>query len=98
MTEHEKDTTRNPAETLPVVQEEGRKERPWKSDLVVDLSGMEELDVTSLALLLTAQRQAQKEDREVWLAGVPLHVWEALYGMGLGQFFRPFPISGAVAV
>jgi ABC-type transporter Mla MlaB component len=67
-------------------------------DLVVDLSGIRELDLTSLALLLTAQQRAEKEDREVWLAGVPLHVWKALHAMGLGGFFKPFPVSGEVAV
>lgn len=98
MTEHDKDTTGISVAALTTIQGEGKEEHPEKSDLVIDLSEMQELDVTSLALLLTAQRQAQKEDREVWLAGVPLHVWEALYGMGLGRFFRPFPVSRSVAV
>jgi ABC-type transporter Mla MlaB component len=69
-----------------------------KGDLVVDLSGIKELDLISLALLLTAQQKAEKEDRGVWLAGVPLQMWKALHSMGLGRFFKPFPVSGEVAV
>jgi len=64
----------------------------------VDLSGIRRLDHANLSLLLTAQRQAQEEDRAVWLAGVPFEVWQALYAMGLGDFFKPFPISREVAV
>lgn len=63
-------------------------------DLVVDLSGLRELDFASLALLLTAQQQAEQEDRVVWLAGVPLQIWRNLNASGLGRFFRPFPVSG----
>ena len=69
-----------------------------RGDLVVDLSGITELDLASLALLLTAQQNVEQEDRDVWLAGVPLHVWQALNAMGLGRFFKPFPVSGEVAV
>lgn len=64
-----------------------------KGDLVVDLSGTKELNLTSLALLLTAQQKAEQEDRKVWLAGVPIRVWQALNAMGLGGFFHPFPVS-----
>jgi anti-anti-sigma regulatory factor len=67
-------------------------------DLVVDLSGIKELDLTSLALLLTAQQRAEKEDRGVWLAGVPIPIWKALHAMGLGRLFKPFPVSAEVAV
>jgi anti-anti-sigma regulatory factor len=69
-----------------------------KGDLVVDLSGMKELDLISLALLLTAQQKAEKEDRGVWLAGVPLQIWKGLHAMGLGDLFKPFPVSAEVAV
>lgn len=65
-----------------------------EGDLVVDLSGIRELNLASLALLLTAQQKAKQEDRSVWLAGVPRTVWSALDSMGLGQFFKPFPVSG----
>jgi ABC-type transporter Mla MlaB component len=77
--------------------EEAATPEPRERDLVVDLSHMQKLDITSLALLLTAQRQAKEEDRDVWLAGVPLQVWEALDGLGLGRFFKPFPVSGPLS-
>jgi ABC-type transporter Mla MlaB component len=99
MNEHE-DETRKPEQggEFPVLvrAEPGRPKK--KGDLVVDLSGIKKLDLTSLALLLTAQQKAEKEDRDVWLAGVPLQVWQALTAMGLGRFFKPFPVSGEVAV
>jgi anti-anti-sigma regulatory factor len=69
-----------------------------EGDLVVDLSGIKTLDLKSLALLLTAQQQALKEDREVWLAGVPARIWQALGAMGLRGFFKPFPLSALGAV
>ena len=68
-----------------------------KGDLVVDLSGIRKLDLTILAILLTAQQKAKQEHRDVWLAGVPLQVWQTLNAMGLGQFFKPFPVSGEAA-
>jgi len=68
--------------------------RPTRQgDLVVDLSGVQSLDLMNLALLLTAQRQVEQEDRRVWLAGVPPHLWQALRAMGLGAFFEAFPSS-----
>ena len=67
-------------------------------DLVVDLSGIKTLDLKSLALLLTAQQQAREEDREVWLAGVPTRIWQALGAMGLRGLFKPFPLSALGAV
>lgn len=65
-----------------------------EGDLVVDFSGIRELNLASLALLLTAQQKAKQEDRSVWLAGVPRTVWSALDSMGLGKFFKSFPVSG----
>ncbi|MFH1763983.1 MAG: STAS domain-containing protein [Gemmatimonadota bacterium] len=82
---------------LPVLDAAGITAPRKKGDLVVDLSGIRELNQINLALLLTAQQKAEQEDRDVWLAGVPLHVWQALYAMGFGRFFRPFPVSGEVA-
>ena len=99
MNEHEKDTgTPEQEGHLPVLEAAETDQPRKKGDLVVDLSGITELDLTSLSLLLTAQQKAEKEDRNVWLAGVPLQVWQALNAMGLGRFFRPFPVSGEVAV
>ena len=99
MNEHENDTgLPEPAEELQVMDSAKVVATRKKGDLVLDLSGMKELDVTSLALLLTAQQKAKQEDRDVWLAGVPIRVWQALNAMGLGRFFKPFPVSGEVAV
>jgi anti-anti-sigma regulatory factor len=73
----------------------GLKIRPGagKSDLVVDLTGIEELDFTSLGLLLTAQQNAMHEDRAIWLLGVPLPLWHMLHAMGLSRFFKAFPVA-----
>ena len=99
MNEHEKDA-RTPVDSkkihvLNTVKSSGPRRR---GDLVVDLSGIKELDLTSLALLLTAQQKAKEEDRGVWLAGVPLQIWKALHAMGLGDLFKPFPVSAEIAV
>lgn len=95
MTEYEKKhDIRLERKDLTVLSPGEDRPSPEKKDLVVDLSGMRELNLTSLALLLTAQRSAQRENRAVWLAGVPGQVWEALYAMGLGRFFRAFPTVG----
>ena len=99
MNEHENDARATEREGgLPVLEPARGAAPRKKGDLVVDLSGIKELDLASLALLLTAQQTAKQEDRAVWLAGVPLHVWQALNAMGLGRFFKPFPVSGEVAV
>ena len=99
MNEHENDTgTEKHREEIPALESAELSTQRKKGDLVVDLSGIHELDLASLALLLTAQQNAEQEDRDVWLAGVPLHVWQALNAMGLGRFFKPFPVSGEVAV
>ena len=99
MNEHE-NVTRLPedAGNLPVLDSRGTTGAPRRADLVVDLSGIQQLDLTNLAILLTAQQKAQQEGRVVWLAGVPPGIWQALRAMGLGRFFKPFPVSGKVAV
>ncbi len=86
------------ARPLPIPAPGSSFRSPNRRDLVVDLTGIQELDLTNLALLLTAQQNAQKEDRAIWLVGVPLNVWQALHAMGLGRFFKPFPVSHEVAV
>lgn len=93
MTEHGNNTATTPDTRIPMIREEELGRGPDKGDLVVDMSGIQKLDVTSLALLLTAQQNAQEDHRAVWLAGVPLHVWQRLHGMGLGRFFKPFPVD-----
>lgn len=72
--------------------------QPAKDDLVVDLSRTRELNLANLTVLLTAQQQAEEEDRAVWLVGVPMNVWRALDSMGLGRFFKAFPVSQELAV
>jgi len=67
--------------------------RPAEEDVVLDLSGLEALDVRTLSLLLTAQRVAEAEHREVWLAGLDARIWQVLNAMGLGPLFRFFPES-----
>ena len=99
MNEHEKDpTAREGTQALPVLGTKGIPGPVKKADLVLDLSGVQELDLANLALLLTTQQKAEQEDRDVWLVGVPLPIWQALHAMGLGQFFKPFPASGELAV
>ena len=99
MNEHANDTGTEEKRVEISVLESSEVAAPRKKgDLVVDLSGVRELDFANLALLLTAQQKAEQEDRDVWLAGVPINVWQALNAMGLGQFFKPFPVSREVAV
>ena len=99
MNEHEEDIrVGEGTRTFPVGDNRTTPKIPNRSDLVLDLTGIQELDLANLALLLTAQQNAQKEDRAIWLAGVPLGVWKALYAMGLGRFFKPFPVSAEVVV
>ena len=99
MNEHENDTGTEEHRVEISVLESAEVAAPRKKgDLVVDLSGVRELDFANLALLLTAQQKAEQEDRDVWLAGVPINVWQALNAMGLGRFFKPFPVSREVAV
>lgn len=97
MNEHEMHTRiGEKARSLPVLRARKLRGRLDRADLVVDLSGVQQLDVTDLALLLTAQQNASKEDRAIWLAGVPMGIWKALHEMGLGRFFKPFPVSPKV--
>ena len=98
MNEHEKETgIQKDTSKLPLAASRRTRGGPVRRDLVVDLSEMKELDVTSLALLLTAQQNAQKEDRAIWLTGVPVETWQTLRAMGLGRFFKPFPGSAGAA-
>jgi hypothetical protein len=69
-----------------------------KRDIVIDLSGVTELDVTSLSMILTARQKAEEEGRIVWLAGLQLHLWQALSAMGLARLFKAFPIPDEAAV
>ena len=71
---------------------------PEVRDLVIDLSGYLELDVTLLGMLLTAREKAAEEGKAVWLAGLHVQLWQALHAMGLARLFRPFPASEEAAV
>ena len=99
MNGHESDPTiREDTRVLPVLGTQRVSGQVKKADLVLDLSGIQELDVANLSLLLTTQQKAEQEDRDVWLVGVPIGVWQALHAMGLGGFFKPFPASGEAVV
>jgi anti-anti-sigma regulatory factor len=58
-----------------------------KPDVLIDFTGSPGVDFEGLTLLLTAQRLAQSEDRQVWLMGLPEHAWAVLEAMGLDDLF-----------
>jgi anti-anti-sigma regulatory factor len=98
MNEQERDRRVEGAETL----EPFEARKPWRRgrfrDLVLDLSGVGDIDAANLTLLLTAQQHARSEGRSVWLAGTSAKIWETIVAMGLGRFFKrfPAPYKGAV--
>lgn len=69
----------------------GRK--PDASDLVFDLSDLDQMRVQDLMVLLTARKLALEDDRTVWAAGASMHTWRMLNAMGLGGYFKRFPTS-----
>ena len=58
-----------------------------KSDVLIDFTDSHVVDFEGLTLLLTAQRLAHSEDRQVWLMGLPEHAWSVLRAMGLDVLF-----------
>ncbi len=58
-----------------------------KSDVLIDFTDSHVVDFEGLTLLLTAQRLAHSEDRQVWLMGLPEHAWSVLEAMGLDGLF-----------
>ena len=72
---------------------ETRLPEPVPADPVFDFTGIERVDVSSLALLLTAGHLAHEDDRNVWVTGVPEQAWDVLQALGLESFFLPFPGS-----
>ncbi len=58
-----------------------------KSDVLIDFTDSHVVDFEGLTLLLTAQRLAHSEDRQVWLMGLPEHAWSVLKAMGLDVLF-----------
>ena len=62
-------------------------EKDTKSDVVIDFTDSHVVDFEGLTLLLTAQRLAHSENRQVWLMGLPEHAWSVLRAMGLDDLF-----------
>ena len=58
-----------------------------KSDVLIDFTDSHVVDCEGLTLLLTAQRLAHSEDRQVWLMGLPDNAWSVLEAMGLDDLF-----------
>ncbi len=58
-----------------------------KPDVLIDFTDSHVVDFEGLTLLLTAQRLAHSEDRQVWLMGLPDHAWSVLKAMGLDVLF-----------
>lgn len=58
-----------------------------KSDVLIDFTDSHVVDFEGLTLLLTAQRLAHSEDRQVWLMGLPENAWAVLEAMGLDDLF-----------
>ena len=62
-------------------------EEDTKSDVLIDFTDSHVVDFEGLTLLLTAQRLAQSQDRQVWLMGLPENAWAVLESMGLADLF-----------
>lgn len=58
-----------------------------KPDVLIDFTDSHVVDFEGLTLLLTAQRLAHSEDRQVWLMGLPESAWSVLEAMGLASLF-----------
>lgn len=58
-----------------------------KPDVLIDFTDSHVVDFEGLTLLLTAQRLAHSEDRQVWLMGLPDNAWSVLEEMGLDDLF-----------
>lgn len=58
-----------------------------KPDVLIDFTDSHVVDLEGLTLLLTAQRLAHSEDRQVWLMGLPDKAWSVLEAMGLDDLF-----------
>ena len=58
-----------------------------KMDVLIDFTDSYVVDFEGLTLLLTAQRLAHSEDRQVWLMGLPDNAWSVLESMGLADLF-----------
>lgn len=63
------------------------------NDLVFDFTSQRELDLTDLALVLTARLQAEPGER-VWVRQIPWETWDVLRALGLDHLFRVYPGPG----
>lgn len=63
------------------------------NDLVFDFTGEYGLDLTDLALVLTARLQAGPEGR-VWVRHIPDETWNVLQALGLDHLFHVYPGPG----
>jgi ABC-type transporter Mla MlaB component len=70
-----------------VVQAAAHGSEDAKQDVLIDFTDSYVVDFEGLALLLTAQRLADSEDRQVWLMGLPDNAWSVLEAMGLDDLF-----------
>lgn len=78
----------------------GSEAREWAADgagtgndLVFDFTGEYGLDLTDLALVLTARLQAGPEGR-VWVRQIPYETWNVLRALGLDHLFHVYPGPG----
>ena len=97
MEPNERDDGRNRPRVLsgsvmPVKVERG-EDRGQEADLVFDFSGLHPLELTDLALVLTARLRAAPSDR-VWVRALPHGAWRVLRGLGLDHLFRFYPAPG----
>ncbi len=58
-----------------------------KPHVLIDFTDSHAVYFEGLTLLITAQRLAHSEDRQVWLMGLPDHAWSVLKAMGLDVLF-----------
>ena len=69
------------------------RDAPPGTDLVFEFSGRRGLDMTSLALVLTARLQAGPRGT-VWVKEIPVETWNVLRSLGLDHFFMVVPGPG----
>ena len=70
------------------------REEPGDGDVVFDFSRMERPDLGGVVLVLTAQRLAARDDREVWARRMPPRLSDLLASLGLADLFPVAPADG----
>ena len=63
-----------------------------ETDVVFDFTGLHQLDLCDLAMVLTARLQASPGDR-VWVRALPPSTWVVLRALGLDHLFHRYPTS-----